>query len=123
VGLGTSPEIPKAEASPRTHSDFPAPSGPWRRTTVPGKNPDRWWAAWARVAAASAQISSGGKLAEVIIAAEGKPTRVIALTNGKAGSDDGKGGGEGPSPEKRGSQFRWDRKEKFVIFTTGEGKF
>jgi len=123
VGLGTSPEIPRAEASPRTHSDFPAPRGPWRRRTVPGENRGRCRAAWARVAATSMQISSGGKLAKVIIAAEGKPTRVIALTDGKARSDDGKGGREGPSPEEGGSQFGWERKEKFVIFPTGKGKF
>jgi len=60
------------------------------------------------VAAASTQISSGGGLAEVIIAAEGKPTRVVTLTNREAGSDDGEGGGEGPAPEKGGSQFGWD---------------
>ena len=90
---------------------------------MPVENRGMCRAAWARVAAASAQISSGGKLAEVIIAAEGKPTRVIALANGKARSDHGEGGGKGPSPEKRGSQFRWDGKEKFVIFATGEGKF
>jgi hypothetical protein len=59
----------------------------------------------------------------VIIAAEGKPTRVVTLTNREAGSDDGEGRGEGPAPEKGGSQFGWDRKEKFVIFATGEGKF
>ena len=90
---------------------------------MPGENRGRCRAAWARVAAASMQISSGGKLAEVIIAAEGKPTRVITLTNGKARSDDGEGRGEGPASEEGGSQFGWDRKEKFVIFATGEGKF
>ena len=75
---------------------------------MPGKNRDRCRAAWAWVAAASTQISSGGRSAEVIIAAEGKPTRVIALANGKAGSDDGERGGEGPAPEEGGSQFGWD---------------
>ena len=90
---------------------------------MPGENRGRCRAAWARVAAASMQISSGGKLAEVIIAAEGKPTRVITLTNGKARSDDGEGRGEGPASEEGGSQFGWDRKEKFVIFATSEGKF
>ena len=59
----------------------------------------------------------------MIIAAEGKSTRVITLTNGKARSDDGEGRGEGPAPEEGGSQFGWDRKEKFVIFATSEGKF
>ena len=90
---------------------------------MPGENRGRCRAAWARVASASTQISSGGRLAEVIIAAEGKPTRVIALMYGKTGSDHGEGCGEGPTSEEGGSQFGWDGKEKFVIFATGEGKF
>ena len=89
VGLGISPVTPSAWASPRTHSDFPAPSGPWSRRIVPGGRRGRWRAAWARVAAASGQISSGESLAEVIIAAEGEFSGVKALAGMKAGADGG----------------------------------
>jgi hypothetical protein len=82
VGLGISPVMPSAWARPRTHSDFPAPSGPWSRRIVPGGRRGRWRAAWARVAAAFAQISSWENLAEVVIAAEGKTARVVALRLG-----------------------------------------
>ena len=75
------------------------------------------------MAAASVQISSGGRLAEVIIASEGKPTRVIALTDGKTGSNQCEGCGERPATQEGRSQFGWDGKEKFVIFATSEGKF
>jgi hypothetical protein len=75
------------------------------------------------VAAASVQISSGGRLAEVIIASEGKPTRVIALADSKTGSNQCEGCGERPATQEGRSQFGWDGKEKFVIFATGEGNF
>ena len=75
------------------------------------------------MAAASVQISSGGRLAEVIIASEGKTTRVIALMDGKTGSNQCEGCGERPATQEGRSQFGWDGKEKFVIFATSEGKF
>ena len=121
VGLGISPVTPSAWASPRTHSDFPAPSGPWSRRIVPGGRRGRWRAAWARVAAASGQISSGESLAEVIIAAEGEFAGVKALAGMKAGADGGEWGGEGPAPEKGGDAMGWDGEEKFVVFPLGEG--
>lgn len=121
VGLGISPVTPSAWASPRTHSDFPAPSGPWSRRIVPGGRRGRWRAAWARVAAASVQISSGESLAEVIIAAEGEFAGVKALARMKAGADGGEWGGEGPAPEEGGDSMGWDGEEKFVVFPLGEG--
>ena len=48
------------------------------------------------MAAASAQISSGENLAEVVIAAEGKAAGVVALLWREAGPDGGEWGGEGP---------------------------
>ena len=66
---------------------------------MPGGRRGRWRAAWARVAAASVQISSGESLAEVIIAAEGEFSGVKALAGMKAGADGGEWGGEGPAPE------------------------
>ena len=121
VGLGISPVTPSAWASPRTHSDFPAPSGPWSRRIVPGGRKGRWRAAWARVAAASGQISSGESLAEVIIAAEGEFAGVKALAGMKAGADGGEWGGEGPAPEKGGDAMGWDEEENFVVFPLVEG--
>ena len=122
VGLGISPVTPSAWASPRTHSDFPAPSGPWSRRIVPGGRRGRWRAAWARVAAASAQISSGENLAEVVIAAEGKAAGVVALLWREAGADGSEWSGEGPLAQEGRDAFFGNGKEELIVFAAGEGE-
>ena len=68
------------------------------------------------MAAASAQISSGENLAEVVIAAEGKAARVVALSLGQAGADGGEWGGKGPLAQEGRDAFFWNGKEEFIVF-------
>jgi hypothetical protein len=74
------------------------------------------------VAAASAQISSGENLAEVVIAAEGKAARVVALGLGQAGADGGERGGKGPSAQEGRDAFFGNGKEELIVFPLCESE-
>lgn len=70
-GAGNFPLNSESDGQPRTHSDFPAPSGPCRRMIVPGFKKGNKRAAWARVSEASRQMTEAVDSAKVVIALQG----------------------------------------------------